>query len=87
MAMIEVYVQIRFPSTVSKEEAIERAKRLVPGVVGSWTEEQASDVQPVGTEQGWIVGNLEIGEGAFEPDGEAEFGPDDAGVSISWETP
>lgn len=75
-----VYMSVQFPKGMDRAEAVERAKELVPCEVGGWEEVDAGE--------DWVAGNLECEAGFYEenPDG-GEYGPDDAGVSVSWETP
>ena len=78
--MEHVFIGIQFPEGMSKEEAVERAKKLVPCQVGAWEEEQSDD--------GWMTGNLECGSGFYEEnENGGEYGPDDGGVPVSWEKP
>jgi hypothetical protein len=78
--MEAVFMSIQHPEGMDKAEAVERAKRLIPCETGEWEEEQA--------EADWTVGNMDCEAGFYDenPDG-GEYGPDDAGVSVSWETP
>ena len=78
--MEPVFMSVQFPPGMPKEEAVERAKKLVPCQVGAWEEEQSED--------GWTAGNLECEPGFYEANEDGgEYGPDDAGVTVSWETP
>lgn len=79
-AMEAVYMSIQFPAGMDKAEAVERAKALVPCEVGAWEEVDSGD--------DWVAGNLDCEEGFYEENEDGgDYGPDDAGVSVSWETP
>jgi hypothetical protein len=66
---------------MNKQEAIERAKALIPCEVGEFEEDDAAG-------DSWVTGNFYCEEGFYEtnPDG-GSYGPDEAGVKVSWETP
>lgn len=75
-----VFMSIQFPEGMDKAEVVARAKALIPCEVGDWQEEQA--------EADWMVGNMDCEEGFYDENEDGgEYGPDDAGVSVSWETP
>ena len=75
-----VYININVPQGMNTNEAIQRAKVLFPCKTGEFELEQY--------DQGWIVGNMQCEAGYYEnnPDG-AEYGPDEKGVTVNWETP
>lgn len=75
-----VYININVPQGMNTNEAIQRAKALFPCKTGEFELEQY--------DQGWIVGNMQCEAGYYEnnPDG-AEYGPDEKGVTVNWETP
>jgi hypothetical protein len=75
-----VFMGIQHPKGMPSEEAIKRAKALIPCKTGEFDIGQE--------EEDWLVGNMECEAGYYEknPDG-ADYGPDDAGVEVSWETP
>lgn len=71
---------ISVPQGMDKAEAVRRARALLPCKTGTWEEVDESD--------GGVLGLMECGDGYYDahPDG-ASYGPDDAGVSVEWETP
>ncbi len=75
-----IFVSIEHPVGMARDEAVRRAKALVPVRTGAFETDDEGE--------GNIVGNLECEDGyyAAHPDG-CEYGPDDAGVEIAWETP
>lgn len=74
----EIFMSISFPSTITKEEALERAKKLVPSTVGEWFEIDSGD--------GYVCGNMECEDGFYgKSDDYNKYGPDDAGVVVEWE--
>jgi len=78
--MEPVYMVIEYPAEVSEDDALARARKLIPCKTGNW--------EDVDSQPGMLVGNLECEPGYYDanPDG-AEYGPDDAGVRVVWETP
>jgi hypothetical protein len=78
--MEAIFMGVEFPVDMDKQEAIDRAKALIPCEVGDC---EVDDSGP-----GWIAGNFYCEEGFYEnnPDGDS-YGPDDAGVKVVWETP
>ena len=75
-----IYIIINVPREMDVDEAISRAKALFPCKTGEFELNQS--------DQDWIAGNMQCEIGYYEnnPDG-AEYGPDEKGVSVSWETP
>jgi len=80
--MVFIFASISFPTSMSPEQALEAARKLLPCDSGSWEleqHEQDGEVQ-------WMVGNLEVPESFYSenPDG---FENTDGSVTISFETP
>lgn len=80
----QVQMAVRFPQGMNDQEALRRAKALVPCETTTWELECSLEK----SKQTVVVGLLYCEEGYYEahPDG-AEYGPDAAGVSVEWETP
>jgi hypothetical protein len=80
--MVFVSVGVNFPSTMSPEQALEIARKLLPCPTGDWEVEQSFQ----DGEMQWMVGNLEMPEWFYNenPDGFENTGD---GVTIVFETP
>jgi hypothetical protein len=75
-----VFMSITVPAGMTEAQAVERARVLLPCQTETW--------EKVDEGNGWVVGNMYCETGYYDdhPDG-AEYGPDDAGVKVEWETP
>lgn len=75
-----VYMSISIPRGMNADEAIQRAKALLPCKTGEFELNQSDEE--------WIAGSMQCEIGYYEnnPDG-AEYGPDKKGVTVNWETP
>lgn len=78
-AMESVYMSIQIPPGMSEDEAVGRAKALIPCETGEW--------YLVDDGTGWYSGNMECGAGFYDVSDGGSYGPDDAGVSVTWEKP
>lgn len=79
-AMDPIFMGVDFPAGMPMDEVVERAKKLIPARTGGWS--------PTQVEDGWMVGEMECEPGFYEASPVYnEYGPDDAGVKVSWEKP
>jgi hypothetical protein len=78
MELIEM--TITKPAGMTQDEAVRRARALIPCKTGSF---QGYDISAESA-----YGSMECEDGFYEnnPDG-GSYGPDDAGVQVEWETP
>jgi hypothetical protein len=86
-----IFMSVEFPTGMDMKEVIKRAQTLVPCKVqaGGWEQQDSGESMPYGGKnRKWIVGNMYCESGFYEdnPDG-GQYGPDDAGVIVTWETP
>lgn len=81
VAMSElIIVNIEFPATMSVTEAAMRAQKLFPCKTSGFELEQVLD--------GSIIGNMSCDSKFYRKSGDFnEYGPDEAGVLVTWEKP
>lgn len=73
-----VYIRISHPSGMSKCEVLTRARKLIPCRTGAWGEDDSC--------VDWREGNLELEDGFYDKNPEVEYGPDDSGLKVTWES-
>ena len=79
-----IWAGVNFPQGMDQGEMTARAMKLVPGCTGFEMEDGGD---------GWAAGNLIVPEGTINPPDPdelgdtGEYGPDEAGVSVSIEWP